>query len=149
MPETDWEIYFHKLFQEQYHELIKTVEALQKKNPKAYKLHSKTKLLARLHNVIYNDVLEDPLNRKFQLSNTLKKHKEWRRVKSGLPSRYRLFFRFYSKQKRIVFVWMNEAGTLRAKGGKYDVYTVFEGLLEKGEIPSDYKDLFKDACRAN
>ena len=149
MSENDREIYRVKRFREQYHEIVETVEALRKNNPKTYKKHSKTKFLKRLHNVIYNDVLADPLNRKFQLSNTLKKHREWRRVKGGLPNRYRLFFRFYSKQKRIVFVWMNEEGTLRNKGGKYDVYTVFEGLLEKCLIPDNYKDLFKDACREN
>jgi hypothetical protein len=68
----------------------------------------------------------------------------WRRVKRGLPSRYRLFHRFSSKPVRVVvYVWLNDEATLRKAGAKTDVYTVFQRMLARGEVPSGIDALTK------
>lgn len=122
------------------------VGELRNNDPEGYKSHPKTKLLASLQKVIKSDVPENILDKKFMLGKTLgKKHTVWRRVKRGLPPRYRLFFRFYSKEKRIIFVWLNDEGSIRKKGDKHDVYTVFKKMLDKGEIPQGYKDLIAES----
>lgn len=70
----------------------------------------------------------------------------WRRVKRGLPQRYRLFFRFSSQSARIiVYAWLNDEATLRKAGAKTDVYAVFQRMLRRGEVPSDIKELKKRA----
>lgn len=137
-----WEILFYQIFYEQYKRLINHVKTLRKKNPVDYKSHPQTKLLASIQKVIKQDVPTDPFHRKFILGKTLgKKYQIWRRVKHGLPQRYRMFFRFHSKCKNIVFVWLNSEGYLRNKGDKHDVYVVFKKLLGNKKIPRDYGDL--------
>ena len=90
------------------------------------------------------DVLSDPLHGKFQLGEALgEKNKVWRRIKNGLPKRHRLFFRFSSQKKEIIFVWLNDEGTLRKDGDSHDVYTVFRKMVDDGTVPVEYKDLIK------
>lgn len=142
-----WEILLFKIFYDQYLELTSVVKSLRDKNPTGYKSHPKTKLLAKIQFVIKEDVPADPLHKKFMLSKTLTKHKEWRRVKKGLPPRYRLFFRFYSGNKNIIFAWMNDGTSIRKEGDKYDVYNVFLKLLKNRVIPNQYEELLSDSHR--
>jgi toxin YhaV len=137
-----WEIFFLKIFYLQYSQLVKDVNKISQKHPNTYKSHPKTKLLASIQNSIKNDVPADPLHKKFMLSKSLEnKYKEWRRVKQGLPPRYRMFFRFYSATKEIIFAWINSEGCIRKSGDKYDVYAIFKKMLDRGEIPKDYEQL--------
>jgi len=82
--------------------------------------------LASVYNAILEDIPNNPADSKFLLGDTLGKGcRHWKWVKKGLPNRYRLFFRYENKQKVILYVWMNDQGTLRKEGPKTDVYTVF------------------------
>lgn len=138
-----WKILFFQLFHEIYTELISEVQNLREKNPTGYKNHPKTKLLASIQKAITKDVPNDPMHSKFLLGKALSgKYKEWRRIKSGLPPRYRLFFRFFSGTRNIIFVWVNDEFTLRKKGAKNDVYNVFQTMIDRGMIPKSYKNLF-------
>ena len=142
MKRSGWEIFFFKIFYKQYVRLIDDVKSLSQKDPTTYKSHPKTKLLASVQKAIKDDVPADPFHKKFMLSKTLKKkYKEWRRVKQGLPPRYRMFFRFYSIPREIIFVWINSEGYIRKSGDKHDVYVVFKKMLDRGEVPQDYKEL--------
>jgi toxin YhaV len=49
--------------------------------------------------------------------------------------RYRLFFRFSSKDKVIVYVWVNDESTLRKAGARIDAYVVFKSMLDAGDPP--------------
>jgi toxin YhaV len=51
--------------------------------------------------------------------------------------RFRLFFRYDSKARIIVFAWVNDERTLRSAGGKSDPYAVFEKMLGRGNPPDD------------
>ena len=59
--------------------------------------------------------------------------RHWRRAKIG--RRFRLFFRFDSKNRIIVFAWANDENTLRSSGSRSDPYTVFQRMLEWGHPP--------------
>ena len=73
----------------------------------------------------------------------------WRRVKKGLPNRYRLFFRFASSPvKLIVYVWFNDEDTLRKAGAKTDVYETFGRMLAKGSVPHSIDELLVQATPA-
>ena len=96
---TDWEIFYFKIFDEIYRALAKEVILLKEKDPEGYKSHPRTKLLRRVRDKIRNDIANDPTDPAFHLGNTLgKKYRSWKRVKKrGLPNRYRLFFKYNSR----------------------------------------------------
>ena len=81
----------------------------------------------------------------FRLGKTLgPENTHWRRVKKGMPDRYRLFFRFASSPvKVIVYVWFNDEDTLRKAGSKTDVYQTFRRMLSRGVIPRDIDELLE------
>ena len=66
-------------------------------------------------------------------------YRHWRRAKLG--RRYRLFFRYDSKAKVIVYAWVNDEQTLRSSGSKSDPYAVFEKMLGRGNPPDDWNAL--------
>ena len=92
-----------------------------------------------------SDVPADPLNKKYLISKTLPKNKEYRRVKQGLPPRYRMFFRFSTSQKNIIYVWFNDEFSIRKENDKNDVYQVFKKLLKNKTIPTNYDKLVKQS----
>lgn len=67
----------------------------------------------------------------------------WRRVKKGMPPRYRLFFRFCSIKRVVLVVWVNDTSTLRKEGAKTDVYTTFKTWLQKGDVYDDWTSLYQ------
>ena len=84
------------------------------------------------------------------LGKTLgKEYANWRRVKKGMPDRYRLFFRFASNPVQlIVYVWFNDEDTLRKAGAKTDVYETFKRMLMRGEVPSSINVLLAESQKA-
>ncbi|MGM0912786.1 MAG: type II toxin-antitoxin system YhaV family toxin [Pseudomonadota bacterium] len=138
-----WALYAHPFFLERLTELVATVKRLRARDPGGFYKHPATKLLQDVQKIINNHVPTDPAAREFLLGNTLgKQYRSWRRVKRHLPPRYRLFFKFQSDApKSIVYVWLNDEGTLRQAGSKTDVYEVFKKMLKKGSIPDSYQHL--------
>ena len=134
-----WNLFYFKPFQVRYKQLALEVLSLSEKDPEKYKTHKKTKLLAQIDSVIKDRILKNPSNKDFHLGDTLpSEYYFYKRAKAGLPARYRLFFRFKSKQKKIIIVWMNDEFSLRKAGSKTDVYAVFTRLLERRAVPNDW-----------
>jgi toxin YhaV len=142
-----WHLFYFKLFQAALDELEQAVTKLAKRNPSGYKSHPKTRLLASIYKAITQIVPADPDHPDFRLGKTLSvEHTNWRRVKKGMPDRYRLFFRFASKPvKLIVYVWFNDEDTLRKAGSKTDVYEVFRRMLSRGQVPTGIKELLAES----
>lgn len=133
-----WQLFYFKLFKAALDELEQAVTKLAQQNPSAYKSHPKTRLLASVYKAVTQIVPADPDHADFRLGKTLgTEYSNWRRVKKGMPDRYRLFFRFASRPvKLIVYVWFNDEDTLRKAGSRTDVYEVFKRMLSRGEVPS-------------
>jgi len=72
-------------------------------------------------------------------------NRHWFREKFG-NGRFRLFFRFDSKAKIIVYAWVNDANTLREYGAKSDAYAVFSRMLTDGNPPDGW-DALVAACQ--
>jgi len=139
-----WRLYIHPLFHEQLTGLVKQVEALAKKDPVGYKDEAATKLLATIHRYIREMIPRDPSAPEFRQGNTLgKDNRHWFRAK--FHERYCLFYRFASKEKVIIYAWVNDEKTLRKAGSKTDPYSVFRGMLEAGDPPATIEDLLKRA----
>ena len=69
----------------------------------------------------------DPTLSDYRQGSTLgDDHKHWFRAR--FFQQYRLFFRFDSASKIIVYSWGNDEKNKRAYGSKTDAYRVFENL---------------------
>jgi len=124
--------------------LIKAVEALERHHPETYRSHPKTKLLKQIHDLILVEIPHDPNAAEFQLGNTLgRAHRHWRRAK--FLGRFRLFFRFSTAHKAIVYAWVNDETTLRKAGSKTDPYVLFTKRLQEGDPADNWEDLFREA----
>ena len=138
-----WQLYYFKAFQAALDELEATVTQLAAKDPTGYKTHPKTKLLASVYLAITQQVPANPAAPEFRLGKTLgATATHWRRVKKGMPERYRLFFRFASSPIQIIiYVWFNDENTLRKAGAKTDVYETFKRMLARGHVPGSIEEL--------
>jgi toxin YhaV len=67
----------------------------------------------------------------------------WFRVK--FLQQYRLFYRYDSVQKVIVYVWVNDEESLRAYGSKTDAYALFQKMLASGYPPESFEELLKQS----
>ena len=142
-----WRLYQHPAFREQFDALTADVENLRRKlNDDAFEQHPKTRLLARIRKLILEDIPSDPTAKAYELGNTLgADHRHWRRAKFN--QRFRLFFRFRSDSKIIVYAWVNDENALRARGARTDPYAVFSQRLKAGNPPDSWDELVLDAVK--
>ncbi|WP_301152126.1 type II toxin-antitoxin system YhaV family toxin [Metapseudomonas otitidis] len=139
----DWALFAHPHLIQRLDALVADIEALILERPDDFERHPLYKLFEKVDDALHVRVPADPGSRAFYLGNTLgKENRHWRRVKEGLPNRYRLFFQYHGDApKRIIYVWLNDEATLRKDGARTDVYVVFRAMLDKGAIPSTFKEL--------
>jgi len=140
-----WRLYAFEPFAERLTALKREVERLRAKDPPGYRRHPTSVLLASVYKTITEVVPSNPDRPDFRVGHTLGSgYAHWRRVKRGLPARYRFFYRFSSKPVQvIVYAWLNDEATLRKAGAKTDVYGVFQRMLARGEVPSDIDALIR------
>jgi len=154
MPDTPfaqrngWSLYAHQAFGDPFENLTDAVEQLQRKQPDTFTEHPKSKLLKRILDLILIEIPRDPNAAEFRLGNTLGPDaRHWRRAK--FLGRFRLFFRFSSTHKAIIYAWVNDESTLRKAGSHTDPYTIFNKRLRDGDPPNDWDDLFRSAAPAS
>ena len=141
---TDWQLYVHAAFSDTFDALVAEVARLRSADPVRYAEHPKTKLLRRVLDLIEIEIPRNPAAAEFSLGNTLgPAHRHWRRAK--FLGRFRLFFRYSSKARVIIYAWVNDENTLRQAGGRNDPYSVFGRLLRRGQPPDDWNTLIRQA----
>ena len=102
-----------------------------------------SKLLAAISEIALKRIPADPANQRYRLGEALgPENKHWFRDKFG-NGRFRLFFRFDSRAKIIIYAWVNDERTLRTYGAKTDAYAVFSKMLGSGNPPRDWDDLLR------
>jgi toxin YhaV len=103
------------------------------------------KLLRSAIDLIFDEIPRDPARPEFRQGKTLgDSRKHWFRVKFG-AGRFRLFFRFRTDVRLIVFAWMNDEHTLRTYGSRTDAYAVFGKMLDGGDPPDGWDGLIAGA----
>jgi len=149
MQKNGWNLFQFRTFALRLKALTQEVASLAKSDPTGYKQHPKTKLLASVYRSITETVPTNPADPVFRLGHTLgKQNGNWRRVKKGLPQRYRLFFMFATNPLQVViYAWLNDEDTLRKEGSRTDVYEVFKRMLERGEVPSTIDELIQGSTK--
>ena len=135
-----WTLLFHECLAEQLRKLHNAVEKAKLKDPDGYESNANVQLFAALSKLIYDVVPSDPNRDEYRQGNTMgPAFRHWRRAKIG--RRFRLFFRFDSKAKIIIFAWVNDENTLRQAGSRTDPYAVFQKMLGRGNPPDDWNAL--------
>lgn len=140
-----WDLFAHPLLLDQLDKLVAAVERERAKKPENYQSGANAKLLAALRRLIFEVIPEDPARAEYRQGTTPgADRKHWFRAKFG-GGRFRLFFRYDSKNRIIVHAWVNDETTLRTYGAKTDAYSVFRGMLDKDTPPDSWDALLKAA----
>lgn len=140
MERHGWTQLFHEGVVEQLRKLHAAAQRAERNDPRGFAGNANVKLFRALSQLIMDGVPSDPARDEFRQGNTLgPAYRHWRRAKIG--RRFRLFFRYDSKAKVIVYAWVNDEQTLRSAGSKSDPYAVFEKMLGRGNPPDDWNAL--------
>jgi toxin YhaV len=135
-----WNLLFHECLSEQLQKLHAASERAQQQDLLGFESNANVRLFGMLSKLIFDAVPSDPNLEDYRQGNTMgTAFRHWRRAKIG--RRFRLFFRFDSKTRIIIFAWVNDENTLRASGSKSDPYAVFQRMLERGHPPDDWAAL--------
>lgn len=135
-----WTLLQDPAFAEGYADLVATVEGLREKHPETYRKKAPTKILAAIEKLTKEVIPADPTSSTFDLGNTIgPEHRAWKRAK--FLQQFRLFFRYDTKSRIIIYGWVNDENTKRAYGSKTDAYRVFQKRLAAGDPPTDWDDL--------
>jgi len=142
MESRGWHLFVHPLFEAQLERLAKQVEKLASRGHRGYASHPAAKTLATILYYIEEAIPRDPNSPEFRQGNTLGPgNRHWFRAK--FHGRYRLFYRFSTERKTIVYAWVNDEKSLRKSGSKTDPYAVFRAMLESGDPPSSFAELLR------
>ena len=126
---------------------MRAVDAARAKDRKGYNTNANTKLLAAINTIAFERIPADPTDAHHRLGNTLgADYRHWFRDKFG-NGRFRLFFRFDTKSKIIVYAWVNDAETKRTYGSKNDAYAVFAKMLNDGNPPDSWAKLVAECSQ--
>lgn len=147
MQSYGWSLLFHDCLVEQLQKLKAASDRAEAADPTGFEANANAKLFRALSQLIFETVPSDPAREEYRQGNTMgTNYRHWRRAKIG--RRFRLFFRYDSKAKVIVFAWINDEHTLRSAGSKTDPYAVFQKMLDRGNPPDDWAVLLA-ASRAD
>ena len=140
MQRHGWNLLFHDCLTEQLQKLDAAVQRAKAQDPQGFESNANVKLFNALSQLILETVPGDPNREEYRQGNTMgAAFRHWRRAKIG--RRCRLFFRFDSKTKIIIFAWVNDENTLRSSGSKRDSYAVFQKMLQRGRPPDNWPAL--------
>ena len=135
-----WNLLFHAGLIEQLQKLQAAAHRAQAQDPQGFESNANVKLFNALAQLILETVPSDPSREAYRQGNTMgPTYRHWRRAKIG--QRFRLFFRFDSKTRIIIFAWVNDENTLRSSGSRSDPYAVFQKMLQRGQPPDDWAAL--------
>jgi toxin YhaV len=135
-----WNLLFHECLSEQLQKLHAADRRARQQDPQGFESNVNVQLFAALSKMIFDVVPSNPNRQAYRQSSTMgAAFRHWRRAKVG--RRFRLFFRFDSKTRIIIFTWVNDENTLRSSGSKSDPYAVFQRMLERSLPPDDWAAL--------
>ena len=134
MRRNGWTLLFHPCMSEQIREVHQASERARRTNPEGAETNANVKLFAAMSRLMLDVIPDDPARKAYRQGKTLgPRYRHWRRAK--FAQRFRVFFRFDTKSKVIVYAWINDHHTLRAEGARSDPYAVFSKMLARNNPP--------------
>jgi toxin YhaV len=144
-----WKIGAHPFFVDQLVRLIEAGEQEEAERQRDHRDGANAKLLAAILKLTLDVIPNDPTAPAFRQGDTLgSDRKHWFRAKFG-GGRFRLFFRYSSSARTILYAWVNDENTLRTYGSKTDAYKVFKKMLDTGNPRDDWDSLFAAASKSD
>ncbi len=135
-----WTLLFHDMMLGQIRTLADAFNRARAADPIDFRSNANVRVFASVAKLTLQVIPRDPGHTDHRIGNTMgPDYRHWSRAKFG--QRFRLFFRYDSASRIIVFAWVNDETTLRARGSKSDPYTVFKAMLERGNPPDAWKAL--------
>lgn len=126
-------------------QLERLITAVEKDRLEGRRSSQAAMILASLRKLMFIDIPADPARTIYRQGHTLGDgRKHWFRAKFG-NGRYRLFFRYSTRARIILFAWVNDEKSLRTYGSPTDAYATFSHMLDAGNPPDDWDTLLK-AC---
>ena len=142
MQRHGWTLLFHDCLIDQLRKLHHAVQRAQRSDSEGFASNANVKLFHALSRLMLEVIPQNPSGDEYRQGSTLgARHRHWRRARIG--RRFRLFFRYDSKVKVIVYAWVNDQSTLRSSGSRTDPYTVFARMLARGNPPNNWDSLLK------
>lgn len=139
-----WTVLFHEAMLAQLRKLA-DAHARARKADRGFRSNANVKLFAALAKLMLEVIPADPSRPEYRQGNTLgPAYRHWFRAR--FLGRFRLFFRFDSRARIIVYAWVNDERTLRQSGAKSDPYEVFKRKLAAGHPPNDWGALVDAAA---
>ncbi len=140
-----WTLLFHDCIAAQLQRLQAAAVRAARSDPAGHANNANVKLFRALSQLLLDVIPRNPGHDDYRQGNTLgSAHRHWRRAKVG--RRFRVFFRYDSRAKTIVYAWVNDEHSLRSAGSKSDPYAMFKRMLEHGD-PPDAWELLMAASR--
>jgi toxin YhaV len=135
-----WALLFWSDFRERWTAMLEAARDARAADPAGYHRRPELKFLRTVRDLVFEEIPRNPDDPQFRQGKTLgAAHTHWRRAK--FHRRFRLFFRFHSASRTIIYAWLNDEDTLRKTGSRTDPYAVFRRMLERGAPPSDWDEL--------
>lgn len=139
-----WTLLFHDMMLGQVGNLAEAFNRARRADPTGFRSNANVRVLASIAKLVLQVIPQDPGHTDYRIGNTMgADYRHWSRAKFG--QRFRLFFRYDSAARIIVFAWVNDENTLRAKGSKSDPYAVFKAMLNRDNPPDGWKELLAAA----
>ena len=132
-----WSLLVHPLLLGQIERLTNAADHERAKSPDGVPGPT-TKLLGHLLDLMFDKIPQRPGDTIYRGGKSLPD--DWFRAKTG-GGRYRLFYRFDSKTRLIVYAWVNDEKNLRTYGSRTDAYAVFRDMVADGDPPKDWAAL--------
>ena len=144
MQRHGWNLLFHECLIEQLRKLEVAVQRARKQDPQGFEANANVRLFNALAQLLLETAPSGPDREEYRQGDTMAAElRHWRRARIG--RRFRLFFRFDSRSRVIIFAWVDDESSLRSSGSETDPYAVFRRMLERGHPPDDWATL-RAAC---
>lgn len=135
-----WALLFHDMMIAQLRGLVDAAGRARRGDPDGYRRNANVRVLAAIAKLVLSTIPDDPGHANFRIGNTMgPEYRHWSRARFG--QRFRLFFRFDSRARIVIFAWVNDEKTLRTRGGRNDPYAVFKAMLDRGNPPDGWAAL--------
>ncbi len=139
-----WRLYAHSLFLEQLEALIGEVERARRRDPQRFVRSNVAKRLAAITKLAFEVIPQDPTRAVYRQGDTLGgEYEHW--FRATFFQQFRLFFRYSSDDKTIIYVWVDDERSRRAYGPRTDAYRVFRRTLAVGDPPGSWDHLVSHA----
>lgn len=144
MTGAGWTLLYHKQFLDQLQALVQASVRAKQSDPAGYRKNANVKLLETILRQVRNVIPADPTRPEYRQGKTLgPEYRHWFRAK--FFQRFRLFFRYDTRTRVILYAWVNDEQSLRARDSRSDAYEVFRRMLESGNPPDELDTLLSQS----